>query len=377
MTLTGRAAVFVGARKPFEFRDFEVPEPGPRDMVVNVTRANICGSDLHLWRGDTDLARMGVTYGLILGHEMTGTIARLGNKVRGDALGRRLKEGDRVIYTYYLNCGHCRACLRNKPHHCLQSLASPIRPCDMHPHFVGAFADYYYIKGKQSVFKVPDDVPSEVAAGANCALSQVIHGYERVNFSFGETVVIQGVGGLGLYACAVAKEMGAERIVAIDAVPSRLELAKQFGADVTIDMNEIPESRARVQKVMSVLDGWGADVVVELAGVPEAVPEGIRMLGRGGRYLEIGNINPRRTYKQDPSLLVGFNRSIHGVSLYPPDVLWRSLQWLQRAGDRYPLDKLLSHDYALADIDKAFTESDWEAGHATCSRASILPGGHA
>ena len=86
-----------------------------------------------------------------------------------------------------------------------------------------------------------------------------------------------------------------------------------------IDINEITDPRARVSQVQSLTDGWGADVVVEVVGHPDVCNEGIRMLARGGRYLELGNINPRMTYKADPSLLVGFNRSIIGVSLYPPE----------------------------------------------------------
>jgi threonine dehydrogenase-like Zn-dependent dehydrogenase len=199
---------------------------------------------------------------------------------------------------------------------------------------------------------------------------------------FGDTVVVQGAGGLGLYACAVAKEMGAERIIAIDSVPERLEMARAFGADEVIDMNEMPDPRARVGAVMGKLDHWGADIVVEVAGVPQAVPEGIRMLARGGRYLELGNINPRQTYKADPSLLVGQNRSIIGVSLYPPDVLRRAMEFLRRTRDRYPFEKLLSHDFELANINEAFDfantgshghEHDDADGCPKCTRSSIVP----
>jgi threonine dehydrogenase-like Zn-dependent dehydrogenase len=261
-------------------------------------------------------------------------------------------------------------------------MASLLRSCDRVPHFVGGFADYYSWNGKQSVFKVPKAVPDNVAAGANCALSQVLHGLEEARLRFGDTVVVQGAGGLGLFACAVAREMGAEKIIAIDSVPERLEMARAFGADEVIDMNEVPDPRKRVGLVMSKLDHWGADVVVEVAGVPEAVPEGIRMLGRGGRYLELGNINPRATYKADPSLLVGQNRSIIGVSLYPPDVLRRAMDFLNRTRERYPFEKLLSHDFELANIDAAFELADigghTHEGHdhdgcPKCTRVSIVP----
>mgnify|MGYP001189823076 CR=1 FL=1 len=374
MAETGRAAVFMGVRKPFEMREYPVPDPKPSDLVVKVARTNICGTDLHLWRGDTDLSRIGITYGLILGHEMCGTVHRLGSRVRSDSLGQPLSEGDRVVFTYYYPCGRCMACLKGCPHMCMTSLSCPVRPCDMAPHFTGGFADFYYVKRGQAVFKVPDTIESELVAGANCALSQVLFGLQEARLQFGETVVVQGAGGLGLYACAVAKEMGAHKVICIDGIQARLDMAKRFGADETINISEIDDPRARVSIVQNMTDGWGADVVVEVVGKPEVVNEGIRMLARGGRYLELGNINPKQTYKADPSLLVGYNRSIIGISLYPPMTLKLEVDFLARTKDRYPYDALLSHAFSLDEIDRAFNESDHVGGCGSLVRASIVPG---
>ncbi|MEE2830241.1 MAG: zinc-binding dehydrogenase [Myxococcota bacterium] len=376
MAETGRAAVFVGTGKPFELREYPVPDPGERDIVVQVSRANICGSDLHLWRGDTNLAAMGLTYGVILGHEMCGVVARKGSKVRTDSMGKPLREGDRIVFSYFVPCDRCPSCLKGAVHMCMNSLASPVRNCDEAPHFLGGFADYYYLKSRQSCFVVPDDLDDGLLAGANCALSQVLWGLEQAQLRLGETVVVQGAGGLGLFACAVAKSMGASKVIAIDAIPARLELAREFGADEVIDIGQCPDKRMRVMQVMGSTGGWGADVVVEVVGRPEVINEGIRMLGRGGRYLELGCINPKHTFKADPSLLVGFNRSILGISLYPPEVLPRAVAFLQSNQDRFPFHKLLSHDYALEDIDKAFAASDtFGDSCGGVARASITPGG--
>lgn len=358
MSTTGRAAVFTAVRSPFEIREYPVPDPGSRDLLIQILRTNICGSDLHIWRGDTDLKSMGLSYGVILGHEMVGRIYKLGKDVDSDSLNRPVREGDRVVYTYYLPCGHCRECLMGEVHRCMVALATPIRPCDDPPHFVGGFADYYYLKGRQYFLKVPDELPDPLVAGLNCALCQVIYGLDVVQLKLGETVVVQGAGGLGVLACAVAREMGAHRVIAIDAIPFRLELARKFGADTVIPVKEYPDPRQRVEKVMEYTEGYGADVVVEVVGFPDVIPEGIRMLSRGGRYLEMGNINPRHTYKADPSLLVGFNRSIHGVSLYPPYTLKRALDFLLRTKDRYPYDLLYGKTFPLEEITHAFEEAD-------------------
>ena len=125
---------------------------------------------------------------------------------------------------------------------------------------------------------------------------------------------------------------------------------------------------------MELTEGRGADVVVEVVGKPEVVNEGIRMLARGGRYLELGNINPKQTYKADPSLLVGYNRSIIGISLYPPMTLKLAVDFLARTKDRYPYEALLSHAFSLDEIDKAFNESDSFGGCGSVVRASIVPG---
>jgi len=371
--MTATAAVFVANREPFELRQYPVPDPGDRDVIVRVTRANVCGSDLHIWRGDMDLRAMGLRYGIILGHELVGRVARLGSSVRADALGRPLREGDRIAFTYYASCGTCRACVRAQPHACMMSLASVVRSCESPPHFTGGFAEYYVLGARQRIFKIPDAVSDAAAAGANCALSQVIHGLAEARLRLGETVVIQGAGGLGIYACAVAKELGAHKVIAVDAIAERLELARRFGADEVIDMTRVPDPRARVSQVMRMTDNWGADVVVEVAGVPEACNEGIRMTARTGRYLVLGNISAKRTFEADPSLWTGHNRTLIGVSLYPPEVLARALDFLARTRDRYPFEALASHEYPLARITDAFRDADpHKQDKSRLTRAAIV-----
>jgi D-arabinose 1-dehydrogenase-like Zn-dependent alcohol dehydrogenase len=375
MAEMGRAAIFKEIRKPFLLREFPVPEPEVGGLVVKIALTNVCGSDLHIWRGDLDVARMGLTYPIVLGHEMVGRVSRIGKGAEDDALGRPLKEGDRIVYTYFLPCGKCRACLRGAGHACMMSLASPIRSAEDPPHFVGGFATHYAVSPKQKVFKVPDGLSDIEVAGSNCALAQVIFGFEKAGIELGDTVVVQGAGGLGLYACAVAKELGASQVIAIDAVPARLELARQFGADLVLDVSKT-EVRDRLNAVRGATAGWGADVVVEVAGFPEVVPEGLRMLGRCGRYLEIGNISSKRTYVADPSILVANNITVYGVSLYEPLALFRAVDFLERTRARYPFAKIFSHTFPLDKIDQAFAEADAFAKDPTSvTRAAVAPNG--
>src|SRR5262249_56831354 len=110
------AAIFFAPGKPFELAQVPIPELEPEGVLIRVTRANICGSDLHFWRGDAPIKVP--EGGWIFGHEMTGIVARLGSKVKTDSLGRALKEGDRVAYTYFYPCGRCHACLPKEPAPC-------------------------------------------------------------------------------------------------------------------------------------------------------------------------------------------------------------------------------------------------------------------
>ena len=367
--MTGRAAIHWGAGRPLEIKEYPVPDPEPGAILIKLRRANICGSDLHMWRGDIDLAGYGVPMPVILGHEMTGEIAKLGDGVSTDSAGQPLAIGDRVVYRYFFPCGRCRACVRGDDPSCPMASMAVVTPSDPHPHFFGAFADYYYLRPNHTVFKLPDNVTDDMAAPANCALAEVIYGLDRVNLRLGETVIIQGAGGLGIYATAVAKEMGAAKVIVIDGFEERLKLAKAFGADEVIDMREYKEPFDRSMRARELTGGLGADVVAEVVGFPRVIQEGLDMLANGGRYLEIGNVSPLMTFPLDPSQLVTANKSIVGTYLYTPLALKKAVDFLSRARDKYPFQKILSRPYHLEDINRGFEDAD----KGRVSRASIVP----
>ncbi|RCX09778.1 D-arabinose 1-dehydrogenase-like Zn-dependent alcohol dehydrogenase [Extensimonas vulgaris] len=369
MAKTGRIALFESPHQPFTFREMPVPDPKPGAAVVRVTMANICGSDLHAWHGDFKLTGLGGKLPTVLGHEMAGQIVALGEGKHTDGNGQPLHEGDHVVYTYFTGCGHCPMCLRGHRVSCDELSMAMTEPALEWPYFVGGYADYYYIKPGATIYKVPQGLPDEVVAGANCALSQVISGWERAQLTFDETVLIQGAGGLGLYACAVAKAFGARLVIAVDAVQQRLDMARRFGADATINLTELPDEKARVNLVKKLTDGRGVDVVMELVGRADVVPEGLRMLGQFGRYVTIGNINAGQTYAADPSRLVMSNKSMLGVSLYEPPTLGKALRFLERHRDTLPFAEMLSTRFPLEQINEAFAKADARE----VVRASIVP----
>jgi len=371
MAETGKAAVFFDTGKPFEMREYPVPDPEPDAIVVRVTSAGICGSDLHVWRGDIRVAMMGPGP-RILGHEMTGHVHKLGANVTTDSQGQTLKEGDRIVYPYFFPCRRCYQCLRGEFAACPTRYPPPA-VSDNPPHFTGAYAEYFYMKTAAFVFKVPEELPDEMLTPVNCALSQVIFSLRKARLSMGDTVVIQGAGGLGVNATAVARDMGAGRIIVIDGVPERLKLAQACGADDVIDLSEAPSPMDRTSKVMGMTGGRGADVVMEVVGLPAVLPEGIQMVRSGGTYLEVGCISLGQTVAIDPSGLVWGNKNVICANMYDPWILPVALDFLRRNKDRFPLAQVVSHKFALEKIDEAFQQAEWEGKQTATARAVVTP----
>lgn len=365
----GRIARFDAPGKPFEIETVRLPDVGPGQILVKVARTNICGSDLHAWHGTFATRGLGGQLPTVLGHEMVGAVAALGDGVTADSNGMALQPGTRVVFPYFFACHTCRNCLAGRRNACQNLKMAMLGRADEPPYFVGGYADYFLLPAGAVVYTVPDAVSDDIAAGANCALSQVMYGLDRVDQQLGEYVVVQGAGALGLYAVAVAKARGAACVIAVDSVPERLQLATEFGADAVIDINEVSTGKDRAKIVRKLTDGQGADVVVEVVGHPSAIDEGLQMLGQFGRYVEIGNINIGKTFEFDPSRFVFGNKTMVGVSLYDPAVLTRALAFLEQHQDRLPLNRLAAAHYCLEDINEAFAAAEGKRD----VRASIVP----
>jgi threonine dehydrogenase-like Zn-dependent dehydrogenase len=293
-----------------------------------------------------------------MGHEMTGRVAQLGARVTTDSAGAPLREGDRIVYSYFYPCRRCDVCRAGDPHHCIaRRIGAGRSPSDKPPHFTGAYADYYYLQPGHYVLRTPDALDDLTVAPLNCALAQVIYGLHQAEFKPGETVVIQGAGGLGLFAAVVARERGAARVVVLDRMPERLKLALAFGADHVLNVDEFPTTEARAKAVRD-LTGGGGHVAMELVGHPAALAEGLAMTRAEGRYVVIGNIAGDQTIPFNPAWLVHLNRRMIGVGGYQAWALRRGLELLERTHRRYPYHDIMSHRYPLAEINEAFANAD-------------------
>lgn len=357
--MKGRVAVLRAYEGGFTLREYPVPEVEPGAILVRLTRAGICGSDLHIWRGEMKEVYGASPQDLTFGHEMCGRVERLGDGVTTDAAGLPLAEGDRITFTYFYPCGRCPICLYDEMGSCPRK-GRPSRVAGTPPYFNNAYGDFYYLRPNHHVFKIPGEISDDIATPANCALAHVVYGLSRTGLRGGQTVVVQGAGGLGLYATAVARDMGADRIIVLDRIPERLELARAFGADHTLSLDDLTTATRRIEAVLELTDGFGGDVVADFVGYPEVVPEGIRMVRSGGCYLEVGSIAPGNIFSYDATALVRGNVRLVAASNYSPWALGRALSFLGRNLTRFPFERIVSHVYPLGRISDAFKEADWQ-----------------
>jgi threonine dehydrogenase-like Zn-dependent dehydrogenase len=234
------------------------------------------------------------------------------------------------------------------------------------------FADYFYVPPDMPVFKVPPSLSDDAVTAVNCAIGTVTQALLSAQVGEGQSVVIQGAGGLGLAGVAMAKDMGADQVIVLDRIANRLALAREFGADSTINIDEFQSADERVEAVRGLTRGRGADVVVELVGIPDLLIEGVAMLRNGGTFVEVGTAFGGRTVAFDPSALVLSGKRIIGSPMYKPMVIGRILDFLDRNRSKVPFDKLISHHFDLNDINEAFASSEWQREEETPVIPSVL-----
>jgi threonine dehydrogenase-like Zn-dependent dehydrogenase len=349
--MKGTVVVLAGPTK-LELREYELSDPEPGCILTEVVQANVCGSELHIWTGQHPSVR----YGSVIGHEMVLRVAKLGPGVTTDFAGQPLKEGDRIVATYFQVCRRCPACQAGQWNLCTNAFQYWSLPADVPPHFHASFATHYYIHPDQYVYKVPDSVPDGPAASANCALSQMLFGVDQAGVKAGEVVVVQGAGGLGLCGIAASRVRGAH-VIAVDSVPLRLQQAREFGADDVIDLREYPAFADRQARVLSLTGQVGPDVVLDVTGVASTFEDGWQLLRPGGRLVEIGTISPGKKTEVDIGLMTRRGVQILAVLRYYPWYLRQAIEFLDRYGERFPFHGLLDAEYPLTDVEQALRDS--------------------
>ena len=222
--------------KPLEIRELPIPEVEPKGILVRVEMAGVCGTDVHQWRGSLRKIPLPV----VPGHEAVGRVVKLGQGRTNDCAGNALEIGDRIMWSH-VSCNECFNCTILQQ----ASLCEKRFFYGRHNSLTGAFAEYEYVVPDAEVVKVPGELSNEEVVGACCAFRTAVAAFERMkDVRTQSAFVIQGTGPVGLYSVLLADLMGAAKTIAIGAPALRLELAKKWGADYVINIDEAPDTHA-------------------------------------------------------------------------------------------------------------------------------------
>ncbi len=352
-----RASVLENFKSPLALRDFELPPVEPGAALVRTEMAGICGTDVHLWKGE-----LKISLPVILGHETVGRIEQLGEGLKQDWNGQALKAGDRVTWTSTQSCGKCFYCaVKKQPTRCPQRRAYGIgHRCNESPHFLGGYAEFHYLRPGSNIFKIADDLSTESVIGAGCALITAIHGVERTGIDWQDIVVVQGAGPVGISAMAVAKSAGASKVIVLGGPASRLEMAKRFGADEVINIDEVKTAEKRIEAVRDLSMGYGADVVLECVGHPSAVVEGMEMCRDGGKYLVLGHYCDAGPIMWNPHVITRKQLQVFGSWSSEPRHMQAALEFLRTHKKEFPFDTMVTHRFPLEEANEALaTTAKW------------------
>ncbi|MBI1795964.1 MAG: L-threonine 3-dehydrogenase [Candidatus Eisenbacteria bacterium] len=274
-----------------EVREVPVPTCGPRELLLRVRRAGVCGTDLHIVEWDR-WSQGRLKPPVTLGHEFVGDVIERGGQVT------EFDVGDRVSCESHIVCQHCIACRTGNAHVCENTR---ILGVDVN----GGFAEFVAVPAVNA-WRAPANIPIEVAAVME-PLGNAVHTAFAGPLS-GCNVAVTGCGPIGLFAIGVARAAGAARVFASDVSPYRLELARTMNADTVIDVSR----ENFVERVKQLTNGLGLDGVLEMSGNPQAVRDGLAALRNGGRLSLLGL--PKESFELDWNRLVIFKGvTIHGI----------------------------------------------------------------
>jgi threonine dehydrogenase-like Zn-dependent dehydrogenase len=343
------AQVLVAFKMPLQQQEFELPPLAPGEVLVKVTAAGVCGSDLHMASGDDPRTPLPI----ILGHEGVGEIVEI-KGAKADVQGRPLRVGQPVLWNRSVVCGQCFFCARGEHHLCPKRFVYGIhRSCAVPPHVNGCYSQLLPLGARTDIIAI-DDVPAEhhtTLVTASCTGSTAAHEFDFFPPAADETIVILGAGPLGCFTAALARDLGVRRIIMISRSEGRLEAAKRYGAtDVLTIKKTTPEERKEF--VRSATGGRGADAVYECVGKADVVREGLGLVRQGGRFITSGFGQPGGKMEWDPFWdLTRPDLKYVGVWVSHTRHTLRALELMKKHLADFAL--MVSHKVPLADANKA------------------------
>jgi 2-desacetyl-2-hydroxyethyl bacteriochlorophyllide A dehydrogenase len=348
------AAVMPAPFAPIELREFAEPEIEPGGMLLETMFSEVCGTDVHLWHGRLS----GVPYPIIPGHVSVGRLARMRGPITL-ADGRQAREGDRIVFfDVHRTCGRCYACaVSGAPTKCVHRKVYGITAAAADGLF-GGWSEAIYLEPGVVAAVLPDTVTAEDYIGGGCGLITAVHAVDRAAIRLADRVMVQGTGAVGLSIIALARLSGASTVIATGAPADRLELARQMGADLTLDVSKTT-AEERHALIKGVTAGRGPDIVIEASGSPRAVEEALTLVRDGGRYVIAGHytdagpstVNAHEHINRKHLEIRGCWGSEAGHFIRALSILEqhaRRVPWRQIGSRVYPLNRL---NEALADAE--------------------------
>jgi L-iditol 2-dehydrogenase len=345
---------------PLELREFERPRGG--GVLLETLASEVCGTDVHLWHGRL----AGVPYPIIPGHVSVGRVADPDGAL--DVDGNPLHEGQIVTFLdVYGTCGRCWYCTvahasTRCPHRKVYGVT-----LSSDDGLLGGWSEYIHLRPGVHVIALPDNLDWRAFMAGGCGMPTALHAVTLADIAFGDCVVVQGAGPVGLCAAALAQLRGAGQVIVIGGPAIRLEAATRLGADVTIDIaGTTAEERAELVRGLS--GGRGADVTIEAAGVPSAVPEGMRLTRDAGRYVVVGQYTDAGEATFNPHLDLN-QKHLEIRGCWGSDVghVYRAVKVMAR--HRLPWTDLITREYALEDAQRALEAVEAQ----TVVKALIVP----
>ena len=365
MSRTARAAVLAAPGRPAELREFPVPAPRPGEILLETLASEVCGTDVHL--RDGRLA--GVPYPIVPGHVSVGRVVEA-NGVAQDAVGNPLAPGSVVsFFDVHATCHACYQCLvARQPNRCPSRRVYGIT-YSAEEGLLGGWAENILLLPGVRTVVLPGELSVDDLIGGGCGLFTGFAAVDRAEVRLGDSVVVQGVGPVGLAAIAFARVSGAGAVLAVGEPRARRDLARRMGADESLPLAET-DSDERIGRVRAATGGRGADVVVEASGNPQAVPEGFAMLRDGGRYVVVGHYTDAGAVPVNPH--VDINRKhadVRGQWGSEFHHWTRALDTLVRYRRQLPFADVIGRRYRLEEANQAL--DDVEALRVT--KAIIVP----
>jgi len=305
------------------------PEIGHNDVLIQVSRTAICGTDMHIYQWD-DWASKTIPVPMAVGHEFSGVIVETGAEVRG------YEPGDRVSAEGHVTCGVCRNCRAGRRHLCRNAVGIGVnRP--------GAFAEYIAVPAF-NVFKLPDVISDDLAAVLD-PFGNATH--TALSFDLvGEDVLITGAGPIGIMAVAIARFVGARHVVITDVNDYRLGLAKKMGASVALNVND--DSIDSVMEDLGMTEGF--DVGMEMSGNPAAFRDLLRTMHHGGKVALLGIPPGEMAVDWNEIIFKGLQiKGIYGREMFET---WYKMSSMLQSG--LNIDPIITHRFPVEDYEKAF-----------------------